>query len=97
MDGDYEDRIVCQIVLSRLHNVLHTLNVLTQRLTESEEKPGTTNSSAERVAAATLDLLLNGPAFNASSPSSLGQSLASNLRWHLQDLCENIVSTLSGA
>jgi hypothetical protein len=95
MDIDYEDRIVCQIVLSRLYSVRRTLNVLAQRLTQSEEKPDTPNSSAERVSAAIEDLLLDGPAFNSSSPSSLGQSLANSLKCHLHELCENIVRTLS--
>ncbi|CAO2648466.1 Nn.00g077330.m01.CDS01 [Neocucurbitaria sp. VM-36] len=95
MDVDYEDRIVCQIVLSRLYSVRRTLNVLTERLTVTEEKHDTPNSSTERVSASTENLLLHGPAFDSSSPSNLGQSLANNLRSHLHDLCESIVETLS--
>jgi Aflatoxin regulatory protein len=95
MEIGHEDRIVCQIVLSRLYSVRRTLNVLTQRLMGTEEKQGTPNSSTERVSAATENLLLDGPAFTSSSPSNLGQSLASNLRCHLHELCQSIVKTLS--
>ncbi|KAH7396379.1 aflatoxin regulatory protein-domain-containing protein [Pyrenochaeta sp. MPI-SDFR-AT-0127] len=96
MDIDYEDRIVCQIVLSSLYNVRRTLNVLTQRLTAAEDRQGSPNSSAKLMFTATENLLLEGPALNSSNPSNLGQSLASNLSYHLHELCENIIKTLSG-
>lgn len=95
MDINYEDRIVCQIVLSRLYSVRRTLNVLTERLTATEEKQDFPNSSTERIIDITESLLLHGPAFDASTPSNLGQSLAINLRSHLHELCENIVEILS--
>ncbi|KAH8711852.1 aflatoxin regulatory protein-domain-containing protein [Phaeosphaeriaceae sp. PMI808] len=96
IDIEYEDRVVCQIVLSSLYSVRRTLNVLTQQLTAAEERQGTPNSSARIMAAATENLLLEGPSFNSSSPSNLGQSLASNLSHHLHELCESIVGTLAG-
>jgi hypothetical protein len=95
MDIDYEDRIVCQIVLSRLYSVRSTLNILTQRLTVTKDKEDISTSSSNQVSAAIETLLLDGPAFNLSSSSNLGQSLASNLRCHLHELCDSIIKTLS--